>query len=110
MTTDVGAEPAAAGASPAWQDSSLSPHERAEALLVQMTRAEKLGQLVGLWVGADASGAGVAPNQEDRPQGLGWEDVIVDGLGQLSRAGGAAPGEPARGVGARAQRERHERA
>ena len=106
MTKDVGAEPAAAGASPAWQDSSLSPHERAEALLAQMTRAEKLGQLVGLWVGADASGAGVAPNQEDMPQGLVWEDVIVDGLGQLSRPFGTAPVEPGHGVTSLARSQR----
>src|SRR5690625_7690674 len=98
MTTDVGAEPAAAGASPAWQDSSLSPHERAEALLAQMSLTEKLGQLVGLGVGAEASGAGVAPNQEDGPQGLGREDGIVVGPWQWSRPVGTAPVEPGHGV------------
>lgn len=39
-----------------WQDARLSPAERAAALVPLMTLEEKVAQLVGVWVGADASG------------------------------------------------------
>ncbi|MEO3747682.1 glycoside hydrolase family 3 N-terminal domain-containing protein [Plantactinospora sp. B5E13] len=84
-----------------WRDSALSPAERAEALVRVMSLEEKLAQLVGLWVGADASGGGVAPYQadmtDDVPQ---WSDAIRHGLGQLTRPFGTAPVDPA--LGARA--------
>ena len=107
MTTDVGAVPATGAHVPPWRDSSLTPEQRAEELLAQMTLPEKLGQIVGLWVGADASGGGVAPNQADMPQGLEWDDVIRNGLGQLTRPYGTAPVDPNSGATslARAQRE-----
>lgn len=107
MTTDVGAVPAAGAHVPPWRDSSLPPEQRADELLAQMSQQEKLGQIVGLWVGADASGGGVAPHQAEMPQGLEWDDVIRDGLGQLTRPYGTAPVEPHHGADslARAQRE-----
>ena len=47
-------------------------------LVARMTLEEKLSQLVGLWVGADATGAGVAPHQSEMTDdGLGWTDVIA---------------------------------
>lgn len=98
MTTDVSAEGTAESQLPTWRDRTRTPGERADDLLAQMTTAEKLGQLVGLWVGADASGGGVAPNQADMPQGLEWDDVITDGLGQLTRPYGTAPVQPALGA------------
>lgn len=106
MTTDVSADPTASPQVPPWRDGNRSPAERADALLAQMTLAEKLGQVVGLWVGADASGGGVAPNQADMPQGLEWHEVIVDGLGQLSRPFGTAPVEPALGAQSLAHSQR----
>lgn len=107
MTTDVGAVPAKGAHVPPWRDSSLTREQRADELLAQMTLQEKLGQIVGLWVGADASGGGVAPNQADMPQGLEWEEVIRDGLGQLTRPYGTAPVDPHHGAASlvRAQRE-----
>ena len=61
-----------------------------------MTLEEKLSQLVGVWVGADASGEGVAPHQSDMlDDGLGWPEVIRYGLGQLTRPFGTAPVDPA---------------
>ncbi|MDQ0375767.1 glycoside hydrolase family 3 N-terminal domain-containing protein [Cellulomonas humilata] len=68
-------------------------------LVARMTLEEKLSQLVGLWVGADAGGAGVAPHQSEMTDdGLGWSEVIRDGLGQLTRPYGSAPVDPAAGA------------
>ena len=68
-------------------------------LVARMTLEEKLSQLVGLWVGADAGGAGVAPHQSEMTNdGLSWSEVIRDGLGQLTRPYGSAPVDPAAGA------------
>ncbi|GIG92254.1 beta-xylosidase/alpha-l-arabinosidase [Plantactinospora endophytica] len=89
-TTDVAAP---------WRDPRLSPVERAEALVPLMTLEEKVAQLVGVWVGADASGEGVAPYQfemmDDAPH---WDTVIRHGLGQLTRPFGTAPVDPVAGA------------
>ena len=49
------------GNTPRWHDPRLSPAERAEALIPLMSLEEKVAQLVGVWVGADASGGGRRP-------------------------------------------------
>ena len=82
---------------------------RVDDLVARMTLDEKLSQLVGLWVGADATGAGVAPHQSEMTDaGLGWSEVIAGGLGQLTRPFGSAPVDPV--AGARSLAELHERA
>lgn len=81
-----------------WRDATRTPDERAAALVAAMTVDEKVSQLVGLWVGADASGAGVAPHQADMTEGLSWDEVIADGLGQLTRPFGSAPVDPIAGA------------
>ncbi|GIG36276.1 beta-xylosidase/alpha-l-arabinosidase [Cellulomonas pakistanensis] len=94
-------------APPVWRDVRRPVAERAEALVAAMTLREKTSQLVGLWVGADASGGDVAPHQGDMTQhGPAFVDVIADGLGQLTRPFGTAPVDPAQGARslARAQR------
>lgn len=86
------------GAAP-WRDQRLSPTERAEALLPLMSLEEKIAQLVGVWVGADASGEGVAPHQSDMISELPqWSTVIQYGLGQLTRPFGTAPVDPVSGA------------
>ncbi|MEW1588960.1 glycoside hydrolase family 3 N-terminal domain-containing protein, partial [Micromonospora vinacea] len=86
------------GAAP-WRDQRLSPTERAEALLPLMSLDEKIAQLVGVWVGADASGEGVAPHQSDMISELPpWSTVIQHGLGQLTRPFGTAPVDPVSGA------------
>ncbi|WP_158846003.1 beta-xylosidase/alpha-l-arabinosidase [Saccharothrix deserti] len=105
-TTDAVATPAgdadrtAAGQSSAvWQDVTLPVADRVEALVGAMTLEEKLGQLVGVWVGADPSGAGVAPHQHDMTSDpVIWEDVISSGLGQLTRPFGTRPVDPVTGA------------
>ncbi|MGC4850985.1 glycoside hydrolase family 3 N-terminal domain-containing protein [Micromonospora sp. DT15] len=86
------------GAAP-WRDQRLSPTERADALLPKMSLEEKIAQLVGVWVGADASGEGVAPHQSDMISELPpWSTVIQYGLGQLTRPFGTAPVDPVLGA------------
>ncbi|MEU1588224.1 glycoside hydrolase family 3 N-terminal domain-containing protein [Micromonospora sp. NPDC005710] len=82
-----------------WRDQRLSPTDRAEALLPKMSIEEKIAQLVGVWVGAEASGEGVAPHQSDMISELPeWSTVIRYGLGQLTRPFGTAPVDPVSGA------------
>ncbi|MEV4798428.1 glycoside hydrolase family 3 N-terminal domain-containing protein [Nonomuraea sp. NPDC049421] len=81
-----------------WRDTRLTPAQRAEALIPLMTLEEKVAQLVGVWVGADASGGGVAPHQTDMGGGPEWPDAIRQGLGQLTRPFGTAPVDPVAGA------------
>ncbi|WBB80592.1 glycoside hydrolase family 3 C-terminal domain-containing protein [Micromonospora sp. WMMD882] len=82
-----------------WRDQRLPAAQRAAALLPLMTVEEKIAQLVGVWVGADASGEGVAPHQSDMvDDSVEWSDVIRHGLGQLTRPFGTAPVDPAQGA------------
>ncbi|GIJ66820.1 beta-xylosidase/alpha-l-arabinosidase [Virgisporangium ochraceum] len=86
-------------AQPAWRDPTLSPVERARALVALMTVEEKVAQLYGVWVGADGSGAGVAPRQDEMTRDMPpWSEVIRHGLGQLTRPFGTAPVDPVRGA------------
>jgi beta-xylosidase len=84
-----------------WQDAARSTSERVTDLLARMTLEEKVAQLYGVWVGAAASGDGVAPHQHDLADPhLDLRALIAAGLGQLTRPFGTAPIAPA--VGARA--------
>ncbi|PWD51301.1 glycosyl hydrolase [Serinibacter arcticus] len=90
-----------------WHDTRRGVPERVEALVAEMTLEEKVSQLVGLWVGADASGGDVAPHQGDMTQnGPELADVIVGGLGQLTRPFGTAPVDPALGARSLARSQR----
>ena len=85
---------------PLWRDEMASPLARADDLLARMTVEEKLAQLVGVWVGANPVGGGVAPLQSAMSGGpLDWDQQIAHGLGQLTRPFGTSPVEPV--VGAR---------
>jgi beta-glucosidase len=82
-----------------WQDPTRGVDERVEYLIAEMSLEEKLAQLVGLWVGADASGGGVAPHQADMTGDVPpWPEVIRNGLGQLTRPFGTAPVDPVQGA------------
>ncbi|GGN73136.1 beta-glucosidase [Actinoplanes lobatus] len=82
-----------------WHDPRLSPIERAENLVPLMTLEEKIAQLAGVWVGADADGAGVAPHQADMTGTTPPLDALIgSGLGQLTRPFGTVPVEPAAGA------------
>jgi beta-xylosidase len=81
-----------------WQDPDRPVAERVEALVAQMTVAEKVAQLYGIWVGASDDGADVAPHQHDMSEDVRLEDLLPTGLGQLTRPFGTAPVDPAVGA------------
>jgi beta-xylosidase len=101
MSGVVDASPVSSEATP-WRDKRLSPLERADALIPLMSLEEKLAQLVGVWVGADATGGGVAPHQADMTHRdsdvLPWSAFIKHGLGQITRPFGTAPVDPVLGA------------
>lgn len=90
-----------------WQDRTRHQDDRVEALIAAMTLREKVAQLHGFWVGTDPDGPGVAPHQSELQSGRDYHDTIRHGLGQLTRAFGTNPVEPARGAAAlvRAQQD-----
>ncbi|MFJ8002577.1 beta-glucosidase [Streptomyces sp. NPDC096310] len=63
-----------------------------------MTTEEKLAQLYGLWAGASADGAEVAPHQHDMDAPPALADLLPHGLGQLTRPFGTVPVDPALGA------------
>ncbi|WP_423779699.1 glycoside hydrolase family 3 N-terminal domain-containing protein [Cellulosimicrobium cellulans] len=99
QTTPAAPERHEATTTEPWRDVRRGAAERARALAAAMTLEEKLAQLVGVWVGADASGGGVAPHQADMTGHVPtWESVIEHGLGQLTRPYGTAPVSPEAGA------------
>ena len=100
LLSDAASRPAdPAGSERSWGDPLREPGERVDFLLKHMTVKEKVSQLVGLWVGSDSAGAGVAPHQDDMSQDAPiWADAIAGGLGQLTRPFGTAPVEPSLGA------------
>jgi beta-xylosidase len=84
--------------SPVWHDATLPIDERVEALIAELTLAEKAAQLVGVWVGASSEGGDVAPHQHDMDDVIDLDALLPSGLGQLTRPFGSAPVNP--GIGA----------
>ncbi len=73
----------------------LPTSDAIEELLSRMTLEEKLAQLVGIWVGADADGANVAPMQDAHDDdSLDFAEFARHGLGHLTRVFGTVPVEP----------------
>ncbi|HEX5406887.1 MAG TPA: glycoside hydrolase family 3 N-terminal domain-containing protein [Pseudonocardiaceae bacterium] len=67
--------------------------------MARLTTDEKIAQLYGVWVGIDAAGD-VAPHAHEMAAlAVEWDELIPDGIGQLTRAFGTVPVDPA--VGAR---------
>ena len=83
---------------PPWADPALSPLERADALVAAMTLPEKVAQLYGVWVGASNEGGEVAPFQHEMEEPVPLEELMPQGLGQLTRPFGTAPVDPALGA------------
>lgn len=76
---------------PSWRDPSRSTDERVEALLAELTTAEKIAQLGSIWLGVDSAGGDVAPMQNVFSRATSFDDATADGLGQLTRVFGTAP-------------------
>ncbi|WP_067673157.1 glycoside hydrolase family 3 N-terminal domain-containing protein [Nocardia miyunensis] len=82
-----------------WHDSSLSPGERARALLAEMTLPEKLAQLGSAWPGSAEISGDVAPMQDVFADGSSRSDGASEhGIGHLTRVFGTGPVSAAAGV------------
>ncbi|MDP2772409.1 MAG: glycoside hydrolase family 3 N-terminal domain-containing protein [Nocardioides sp.] len=89
-----------------WRDPTATPADRVADLVPRMTVAEKVKQLSGIWW-LDPDAGGMAPMlRETMGDPRPWEEVIADGLGQLTRTFGTAPLEPRDGLKIAAQRQR----
>ncbi|WP_418962883.1 glycoside hydrolase family 3 N-terminal domain-containing protein [Streptomyces lavendofoliae] len=88
----------ATAALPVWNDPAHDVDTRVSALIAAMTVEEKIAQLFGVWVGASAEGAEVAPHQHDMEEPADLDALLPAGLGQLTRPFGTAPVDPALGA------------
>jgi beta-xylosidase len=90
-----------------WRDPAADPATRVSDLISRMTMREKIAQLYGVWVGIDAAAGDVVPHQDEfgaAPVEL--DKLIGAGIGQLTRAFGTAPVDPADGARAVARSQR----
>jgi len=79
-----------------WQDPACPVDERVADLLSRMTLEEKIAQLGSVWMGASGEDGGVAPMQDlfsDELRPL--DELIKNGMGQLTRVFGTRPVQPA---------------
>jgi beta-xylosidase len=82
-----------------WRDPACPVDERVADLLSRMTLAEKVAQLGSVWMGAIADGDGVAPMQDQFSHELApLDELIKNGMGQLTRVFGTRPVEAAAGM------------
>ena len=81
-----------------WRDRSLTTGARAAALIAELTLEEKIAQLYGIWIGASDDGADVAPHQHEMSGPVDLDDLLPNGLGQITRAFGTAPVDAALGA------------
>src|SRR5689334_3070570 len=103
MTALVASGPEAAAE--AWRDPSRPVAERVADLLGRMTLAEKLAQLGSVWVGA--ADDGFAPMQHEfSAEEPPLDELLQDGMGQVTRVFGTRPVSPAAGMLALAELQR----
>jgi len=83
----------------AWRDPSRPVADRVASLLARMTLEEKLAQLGSIWQGASDDSGGVAPMQDQFSGELPpLDELIKNGMGQLTRVFGTRPVTPAVGM------------
>ena len=85
-----------------WRDPTRPAEERVADLLGRMTLEEKIAQLGSVWMGASGDGDAVAPMQDqffthEQPP---FEELVKNGLGQLTRVFGTRPVDVAAGMSA----------
>ncbi|GAA3818218.1 glycoside hydrolase family 3 N-terminal domain-containing protein [Sphaerisporangium flaviroseum] len=90
-----------------WKDASVSAEDRVEALMARMSLPEKVAQLYGVWVGIDNSDGEMAPHQHEfTALPVAWDELVKDGMGQLTRPFGTAPVDVVRGAATLANAQR----
>ncbi|MFA6298582.1 MAG: glycoside hydrolase family 3 N-terminal domain-containing protein [Nocardioides sp.] len=89
-----------------WRDPTATPADRVADLVPRMTVTEKVKQLSGIWW-LEPDAGGMAPMlRETMGDPRPWDEVIADGLGQLTRTFGTAPLEPRDGLKIAGERQR----
>ena len=82
-----------------WRDPAYPVAERVANLLARMTLEEKLAQLGSIWQGASGDDDGVAPMQDQFSDELPpLDELIKNGMGQLTRVFGTRPVSPMAGM------------
>jgi beta-xylosidase len=82
-----------------WRDPLLPASERVADLLSRMTLEEKAGQLAGYWALPSEPGEPVSPMEDDSGEiAVSLDDLVRNGLGQLTRVFGTAPISPEAGM------------
>lgn len=79
-------------------DLHTRPAPAVDALIARLTLEEKVAQLYGVWVGANADGGDVAPNQHELTGDVDLDALVPSGLGQVTRPFGTVPVDPALGA------------
>ncbi|AWS41628.1 beta-glucosidase [Streptosporangium sp. 'caverna'] len=75
-----------------WRDAGVPDEDRVEALMARMSLAEKVAQLYGVWVGIDDGDGEMAPHQHEFTSlPVGWDELVQNGIGQLTRPFGTKP-------------------
>ncbi len=75
-----------------------SPAADLDDLIGRLTLEEKVAQLYGVWVGANADGGDVAPNQHELTGDIDLDALVPSGLGQVTRPFGTVPVDAALGA------------
>ena len=96
------------GTSPeVWKDASVPDEARVEALMSRMSVAEKVAQLYGVWVGIDNEDGEMAPHQHEfGVLTVSWDELVRDGIGQLTRPFGTRPVSVVKGAASLAAAQR----
>ncbi|MFF5264292.1 glycoside hydrolase family 3 N-terminal domain-containing protein [Actinomadura viridis] len=91
--------PAARPTGEPWRDRRLPVPERVADLLSRMTVEEKAAQLGGFWATQAGPGEPVAPMEDDSGEPApDLDEIVQNGLGQLTRVFGTAPVAPGEGA------------
>ncbi len=93
-TSPVNSSPPSTG----WRDPTADPDVRLNALIAEMTLAEKVAQLGSVWLGFDVVSGEVAPMQNVFSRNLDWPAAAAEGLGHFTRIFGTRPVTAKQGV------------
>lgn len=95
-------------AAPAWADPTADIEARVEALMAEMTPAEKIAQLGSYWADKRDSTQIIAPMQDVLSKGRPpFEEAVADGIGHLTRVFGTTPVTAREGMGKVRDSQRH---
>lgn len=82
---------------PRWSDPDVPADERIDALVAEMTLAEKIAQLGSVWDGVESVSGNVAPMQDVFARHVDFEEATRNGIGHFTRPFGTRPVDSAAG-------------